>query len=393
MAASGLSVYWRLSNLYLWFFAALGVLIPYWALYLADQGFRYMEIALLMATLQGTKILAPNIWGWLGDRSGRRLRLMRLGAMMALLCFACVLLRPGFWGLLLIMVAFSFFWNAVLPLFEVITLHNLGADARRYGRVRLWGSIGFIASVAAVGAALEWLPVALLPWLILPLFMGLFLASLGVTDEPGTRREAHHGPVMAIVKKPEVWSFFVLNFMLQASHGPYYAFFSIHLEGLGYARSSIGAVWALGVIAEVALFVVMHRVLAAFPMRSIMLVAAGLTALRWALIAEFSALVWVLLLAQLFHAASYAALHAASIHYIHAHFGAGHQGQGQALYSGLSFGAGGATGAAVAGVMVEWDSTGAAFEMSVLAMLIGLAVAWVWMRPAPERALAGARPD
>jgi PPP family 3-phenylpropionic acid transporter len=391
MAPSGLSVYWRLSNLYLWFFAALGVFMPYWALYLQDQGFAYLEIALLMATIQGTKIIAPNLWGWLGDRSGKRLRLIRMGSMLALLCFAFVLLRPGFWGLLLVMLSFSFFWNAVLPLFEVITLHNLGSDARRYGRVRLWGSIGFIGSVAGFGAVLEWLPVSILPWLVLPLFFALFLASFGVRDAPRTRRQPHHGPVTAILKKPEVWSFFVLNFMLQASHGPYYTFFSIHLAEIGYGKFSIGTLWALGVLAEVGLFLVMHKVLARFPMRTIMLCAATLTAFRWLVIAEFSAILWILLGAQLLHAASYAALHAASIHYIHAHFGEGHQGQGQALYSGLTYGAGGATGAALAGLMVEWESTVLAFQMGAIAMLIGMFAAWIWMRPDPEHAYAGSR--
>lgn len=388
MAASEAGTYWRLSNLYLWFFAALGVFLPYWALYLEDQGFRYIEIALLMATLQGTKIIAPNLWGWLGDRTGRRLRLIRFGSLLALACFSFVLLRPGFWGLMLVMLSFSFFWNAVLPLFEVITLHNLGASSRRYGRVRLWGSVGFIFSVVGFGAMLDYLPVAIMPWLVVPLFAGLFLASLFVHDEPSTRRRPHHGSVTAILRRPEVWSFFILNFMLQASHGPYYTFFSIHLEQLGYAKISTGGLWALGILAEVGLFLVMHRLLAAYPMRAIMLCAAALTSLRWLVIAEFSQFLWVLLGAQLLHAASYAALHAASVHYIRMQFGEGHQGQGQALYSGLTYGAGGAFGAWISGMLVEWTGTAAAFYGGAGFMLIGVIAAWLWMRPAPQRAYA-----
>ena len=390
MPDTGLSLYWRLSNLYLWYFAALGALMPYWALYLQDQGFRYIEIALLMATLQATKIIAPNLWGWLGDHTGKRLRLIRFGAVTALLCFSMVFLRPEFWGLLFIMLSFSFFWNAVLPLYEVVTLHNLGRDARRYGRIRLWGSVGFILSVGGIGAALEWLPVSVLPWLVLPLFMGIFLSSFAVRSEPSTRRQPHHGSVLNILKRPEVWSFFILNFMLQASHGPYYTFFSIHLELMGYGKFSVGTLWALGVAAEVVLFLFMHKVLGAFSMRRIMLVAAALTALRWGVIAEFSDTLAILLTAQLLHAASYGALHAASVHYIHAQFGDGHHGQGQALYSGLTFGAGGATGAWIAGLLVEWDSTIMAFWGGAIAMLIGFVVAWIWMRPRADRAYAGA---
>ena len=389
MPDSGLSLYWRLSNLYLWYFAALGAFQPYWALYLQDQGFRYIEIALLMASFMGTKIIAPNVWGWLGDHTGKRLRLIRFGALTALILFTLVFLRPEFWGLLFIMLSFSFFWNAVLPLYEVVTLHNLGSDSRRYGRIRLWGSIGFILSVAGLGAALDYVEIRHLPAILLPIFAGIFISTFAVRNEPSTRRQPHHGSVMAILRRPEVWSFFVLNFMLQASHGPYYTFFSIHLEEMGYGRISVGTLWALGVAAEVGLFLVMHKLLAAVPMRTIMLGAAALTALRWGVIAEYTDVLSILIGAQLLHAASYGALHAASVHYIHAQFGDAHHGQGQALYSGLTYGAGGATGAWIAGLLVEWESTIMAFWGGAVAMLIGLVVAWFWMRPTPERAYAG----
>jgi len=384
-----LSLYWRLSNLYFWFFAALGALVPYWSLYLEAEGFSYLEIALLMATLQGTKIIAPNLWGWLGDRTGQRLRLVRFGAVASLICFSGVFARPEFTGLLLVMLSFSFFWNAILPLYEVVTLHNLGRDVRRYGRIRLWGSIGFIASVAVIGALLEWLPVSMLPWMVLPVFVGILLSTRGVHSEPHTKRQAHHGSVMAIVRQPAVWSFFVVNFLLQVSHGPYYTFFSIHLEQMGYGKFSVGSLWALGVIAEVALFLVMHRFLGRFTMRNIALVAIALTAIRWGVIAEYSDQIFILLGAQLLHAASYGALHAVSVHYIHAHFGEGHHGQGQALYSGLTFGAGGALGAWLAGLIVQSDSTVMAFWGSAVAMTAGLVVAYIWMRPADHKAYAG----
>ena len=86
----GISIYWRLSNLYFWFFALLGGLLPYWSLYLAGQGFSYLQIATLMATIQLTKIIAPSVWGWLGDKTGQRVRLVRFGAIIGSLFFAGV---------------------------------------------------------------------------------------------------------------------------------------------------------------------------------------------------------------------------------------------------------------------------------------------------------------
>ncbi|WP_111496033.1 MFS transporter [Marinobacter bohaiensis] len=381
---AGATIYWRLSNLYFWFFALLGAMLPYWSLYLEDRGFSYLQIAALMATIQLTKIIAPNVWGWLGDRSGKRVRLVRLGSVMGLVCFAGVFLEPDFYGLMLVMLAFTFFWNAILPLYEVITLQGLGRDRARYGRVRLWGSVGFIASVALIGLVLEYVSLRWLPAILMPLFLGIAVASFCVPSTQGeVRPERTRGGISAIVFQATVVAFFAMNFLLQVSHGAYYTFFSIHLESLGYDKFSVGLLWSLGVAAEIGLFLIMHRLFHCFSMRAIALAALGLTLLRWVLIAEYSDVVPVLIVAQLLHAASYGALHAVSVNYIHSYFGHQHHGQGQALYSGLTYGAGGAAGAWMSGLLVEWHGTAAAFLGSAAAIVLALVIAGVWLRSPP----------
>lgn len=379
------AIYWRLSNLYFWFFALLGALLPYWSLYLEGRGFSYLEIATLMATIQLTKVIAPNVWGWLGDRSGRRVRLVRFGSMLGALCFLGVFLEPGFYGLLLVMLVFTFFWNAILPLYEVITLNGLGTDRERYGRVRLWGSVGFIVSVAGIGWLLDILPLDWLPWLLLPLFGGIVIASFLVPSEtqsvtpPAGARER----LVTIVSDPAVLAFFAMNMLLQVSHGAYYTFFSIHLEKVGYDKLAIGLLWSLGVLAEIGIFLIMHRIMRAFSIRQIALTALTLTLLRWIMIAEVSDVLLLLIIAQCLHAASYGALHAISVHYIQGYFGRHHHGQGQALYSGLTFGAGGAIGAWLSGFIVNSAGTPLAFWGSAAAIALALVVAWLWLRPPP----------
>ncbi|MBD3641974.1 MAG: MFS transporter [Marinobacter sp.] len=377
-------MYWRLSNLYFWFFALLGGLLPYWSLYLEGQGYTYLQIATLMATIQLTKIVAPSVWGWLGDRSGQRVRLVRFGAITGSLFFAGVFLEPGFFGLLLVMLAFTFFWNAILPLYEVITLRTLGKQKERYGRVRLWGSVGFIAAVAGVGGVLEVIPVGYLPWLLLPVFAGIAVSAFLVPSEKGeVKPQAPKGSLKKIITHPAVVTFFLMNFLLQVSHGPYYTFFSIHLEQHGYGKLPIGLLWSLGVVAEIGLFLIMHRFTRRFSVRQIAIGALVLTMIRWALIAELTDVVAVLIFAQLLHAASYGALHAISVQYIQGFFGKHHHGQGQALYSGLTFGAGGATGAWMSGFLVDGISTGAAFWGGALAMALAVVVTWRGLRPPP----------
>jgi PPP family 3-phenylpropionic acid transporter len=335
-----------------------------------------------MATIQLTKIVAPSVWGWLGDRSGQRVRLVRFGAITGSLFFAGVFMEPGFYGLLLVMLAFTFFWNAILPLYEVITLRALGTRKDKYGKVRLWGSVGFIGAVAVVGAILEWVPVSYLPWLLLPVFAGIAVSAFLVPAERGERKPpAPKGSLKAIVTHPAVIAFFLMNFLLQVSHGAYYTFFSIHLEQHGYGKLSIGLLWSLGVLAEIGLFLVMHRLSHRFSVRQIVIGALFLTMIRWILIAELTMVVPILIFAQLLHAASYGALHAISVQYIQGFFGKHHHGQGQALYSGLTFGAGGALGAWMSGFLVEGISTSAAFWGGAFA--IAIVVTWRGLQPMP----------
>lgn len=379
------AIHWRLSNLYFWFFALLGGLLPYWSLYLEGRGFSYMEIATLMATIQLTKIIAPSLWGWLGDRTGQRVRLVRFGAVVGSFCFIGVFLEPGFYGLLLVMLVFTFFWNAILPLYEVITLSALGKDKDRYGKVRLWGSVGFIGAVAAVGGLLELIPISLLPWILAPVFIGIGVSAFLVPAERGVRKPpAPKGSLKRILAHPAVLTFFFMNFMLQVSHGAYYTFFSIHLEHHGYGKLAIGLLWSLGVLAEIGLFLVMHRLLRWFTIRQIAIAALTLTLFRWVLIAEVTDVVPVLIFAQLLHAASYGALHAISVQYVQGFFGAQHHGQGQALYSGLTFGAGGAVGAWLSGYLAGGFSTSAAFWGGAVAMAFAIVVTWRGLQPPPR---------
>jgi PPP family 3-phenylpropionic acid transporter len=358
--------------------------LPYWSLYLEGQGFSYLQIATLMATIQLTKVVAPSVWGWLGDRSGQRVRLVRFGAITGSLFFAGVFMEPGFWGLLLVMLAFTFFWNAILPLYEVITLRTLGKRKDKYGKVRLWGSVGFIGAVAVIGGLLEWIPIQYLPWLLIPVFAGIALSAFLVPSERGERKPlAPKGSLKAIITHPSVVAFFLMNFLLQVSHGAYYTFFSIHLAQHGYGKLAIGLLWSLGVIAEIVLFLVMHRVSHRFTVRQIAIGALSLTMIRWVLIAELTAVLPILLFAQLLHAASYGALHAVSVQYIQGFFGKHHHGQGQALYSGLTFGAGGAMGAWLSGFLVDGFSTSAAFWGGAAAMAIAVVITWRKLQPPP----------
>lgn len=372
--------YWRLSSFYLCFFAVLGALAPYWGPYLKDQGFSAAEIGQLIAILHGTKIIAPNVWGWIADHSGRRMWVVRLGAGAALVSFAGVLVGSGFWWLALVMTVFSFFWNAALPQFEANTMNHLGHADHRYSRIRLWGSVGFIVAVLAFGELIDRFGVDILPWLVLVTFVGLWLAAQVSPEAPQGRHHRQAEPILRVLFRPEVLGFLAACFLLQASHGPYYAFFSIYLEEHGYRSGMIGLLWAVGVVAEIGLFLLMHRLLPRFGPRLLMLVAIALAALRWVLIGALPAELPVLLFAQSLHAASFGVYHAVGIHLVNRFFVGRNQGRGQALYSSVTFGAGVAAGSLVSGLL--WDPLGGAmtFYLGAVTAAVAFLLAFVSLR-------------
>jgi PPP family 3-phenylpropionic acid transporter len=168
---------------------------------------------------------------------------------------------------------------------------------------------------------------------------------------------------------------------MQASHSAYYAFYSIYMEGFGYSRSAIGELWALGVIAEVLIFLVMHRLLQRWGARRVLITSLGLAVVRWLLVGMAPENLPLVLLAQVMHAATFGTFHAAAIHLIHHFFVGRHQGRGQALYSSLSIGAGGAFGSLLSGYL--WSGIGAAATYAVAAgyALLAIFVAWRWITP------------
>jgi PPP family 3-phenylpropionic acid transporter len=368
--------YWRLSSFYLFYFASLGALVPYWGLFLKSRGLGAKEIGGLFSLIMVTKVVAPNVWGWIADHRGERMVIVRWASLLAVVAFSGVFWAPSYGWLALVMLVFSFFWNATLPQLEALTMTHLREQVHRYTRIRLWGSIGFILTAVEVGPTLDRFGVELLPSVVVTLMGAIWLASLRVPERKAPHSTSTHESLRAVLIRPKVLALLTACFLMLASHGPYYAFFSIYLEGYGYRQSLIGQLWALGVMAEVVLYLVMPRLLSRFPLHRLFLLSFALTALRWTLIGLFPEDLFLLVFAQILHAASFGVFHAVAIQLIHRAFVGPYQGRGQALYSSLSFGAGGALGSLLSGY--AWESLGPTVTYLVAALVSGLGFVIVW---------------
>ena len=377
MMAGSKTPYWRLSSLYFFYYSVVGTLLPYWGLYLKSLDYSYRQIGYVGAMLLVTRIVAPNIWSAIASHSGQALKVMRIGCFLAVSTFSALLFVESFWWVLFFVGLFSFFWSAVLPQFESMTLDYLGQHAHHYSRVRLWGSVGFIVAVIGLGSFLDGREPSVIPVTIFILLLSIWGCSLFLPGYIQSRLQ--EGPsILSIILQPRVIAFLSAGFLLHFSHGAYYTFFSVYLKGMGYSASFIGWCWALGVIAEIILFLVIHRILLSYNLRSIFAFALVITTVRWWLTACYADNVTVLLFAQLLHAFSFGAAHSVAMQWVRQHFAGRFQPRGQALYSATGFGAGGAAGALVSGLF--WDfSPILAFAISAFASAIALLVVWRWM--------------
>jgi len=358
--------YWRLSSFYFFYFALLGCIAPYWALFLSDRGFTPLEIGELMGLFGLVRMIAPNVW--------------RIGCGVCFVVFSNIYWADDFLFMACIMVGYGFFWAAVLPQFEVVTLNYLRDRTDDYSKIRIWGSIGFVVVVLLLGWVFDYVSVSYLPAFMLVMLLAIFICSLCVRGIDQAKHGEESEGFLVLLWRPQVLAFLVAAFLIQFSHGAYYTFFSLFLEAQGYSKTMIGFLWALGVMAEVLVFLVVHKMFKHVGYKLVLIASLFLAALRWYFTAHFSDVLWMLMLLQLTHAATFGTMHAVSMHYVHKYFNGPHQGQGQAFFASFTYGAGGALGTYVSGLVWQQDLGVTMFELAGLSALVGMVIALIWVK-------------
>jgi PPP family 3-phenylpropionic acid transporter len=369
---------WRLSAWYFMYFAFIGAYLPYFGLYLESLNLSPTEIGILMSLGQVVRMLVPALWGWLSDRSGRRAPIVRASAVFSFVSFGTYFFSDSLVSLLGATLLLHLFWSGALPLVEALTFAHLHDDPEAYGRIRLWGSLGFIVAVLGVGVVLDSQSMQSFLWCSWGMLAILILVAWGLQEGPnlpGTQQQPKSGKLT----DTRVIVLLVAGFFMAAAHGPLYVFYSIHLVGYGYGKTLAGGLWSIGVVAEILIFLVMPRLSRRFPLKQILVASFTLAVLRFLLIGWWiDSLPW-LVFAQVLHGATFGSHHAATVAALNRWFPAGQQGRVQALYGSLSFGAGGMFGALLAGKIWETYDAAVTFSMASGLALIGLLVVVVGM--------------
>jgi len=373
-AAAARAVDWRLGAFFAAYFATAGVFAPYFPLYLESRGLTAAQIGVVLAMTQGMRVVGPNLWGYLADRTSHRVAILRWTAIATCVSFAPILLAGGFAWVFAVMFAVNLFITAQIPVGESITaacLRQDGSGASRYGRLRAWGSFGFIALVLAAGPLFDWAGIGWQPYVGLVL-LALSAATTFLIEEP--RHDDSQHPAVSVRKRlaePRVRWFFASAALMVFAHGAFYTYFSLYLAQLGYSKAQIGMFWVVGVVAEIVFFYTQGMFFARFGAFRLLAASFLLAALRFFLIAEFAHLWLLLLMAQLLHAATFAVHHSASILTIQHWFPGRAGARGQALYISIGYGVGGTAGSLVAAWLWSAFGPAAAFLSSSAAALAG----------------------
>ena len=373
------------------YFAAIGLFSPYAPLWFREMGLSTIAIGAIASLQSWTRIVAPYAWSWAGDHSGRRVELIRLAALGAVLSALGLVGVQGATALAVVTALLFIANSGVVPLYEAVlaqVLHtDKGMDTARYGRVRVWGSVGFLASVVGCGVLLQALGIRAFPWVVVAVNAALLAAAWRL---PATRAEARHTepapPVLDRLRQPEVAWFFASVFFTVLAHTSQYAFFSLFLDNLGYGKAAVGLLWALGVVAEIAFFWLQGRWIGRWSPHRWLLVVAGVTAVRFAATAAGGLAPVLLVLAQFTHAITFAAHHAICVATISQHFPDRLRGRGQALYTTLGYGLPGVLGGVGGGWLIEKGGFEALFLVASLCGLLAFACAWRARAEAQARA-------
>ncbi len=352
--------------------------MPYLGVFFENRGFNPQEIGFLLAILMATRIIAPNIWAMVADRTGMRAQLVKWGAAAAAVSYLSFFYDGSFTYLAISLCIYTFFWNAILAQLEVITLETLGENTTRYGSIRSFGSLGYLVFVVSVGFAISWWGTEILPYIGMLLFVGLLISALPLPSDRVVVKQ-RSGKTKLRIDRAIFW-FLVSAILLQMSAGPFYGFFVLYLKQSGYSEAVAGIYVAFGVLAEILMFMLAPRFLGRFGVNRLLIVSLGFTGVRWLLMAYCVENFLLLGLSQLLHAFTFGLVHAASIQFVHGYFDISHRSKGQALYASLSFGVGGALGTWLCG-MIWGDGSGASLAWVIAAICAFLAMAAIFFIP------------
>ncbi len=374
-----------LKQYYFYYFAAVGLIEPFLTLYWRQLGLSGSQIGILYSLTPAAGIVAPWVLGYLADRSRRQWELLLVTSLVSALLFAVLALPSGFWPIFALIVPYAVVKTPLLPFVNSLTFAHLAHDRGAYGRLRVWGSVGYILTAVVLGSAMKRADAGVI-------FLGSALAYIGCTVtalrmRPAARQRIDTGPAgiarQDLAAFHPLIPFFLGCLIIAASGGALRNFFGIDLMAKGGSMGLVGLSWAIGVTAEVLVMLRGPRLLARFGARGLLLAGCLATVLRWTLYAALTDPLLIVAVSPL-HALTFASFYLGSMDYLEQRTPAALRTTGQGLFSAVTFGVGHTLGNLLSGWLFEPLGMSRLYLLNAILAVIGTAVLGLTMAPARE---------
>ncbi|MBI3002631.1 MAG: MFS transporter [candidate division NC10 bacterium] len=366
---------------YFCYFAAIGVTEPFLPVFFRDRGLSLAAIGGLLALLPAIQATVPFAFTVWAEARGIARGLFRTAAAGTVVAFLAFALPAPAWTLAAVMAAYAAIKSPLIPFANAMAFSLLGAGRERFGRLRVFGSLGYIVAAVAVGFALEAAGAG-----VVLLGGGLALLAAAGVAAAGRLPE----PTLKGVRLREAWGdllrnralcwFLAATFLVRLSGGTHLTFFTLYLREAGIGEAVAGVAWAVGVAAEVAVMLAWPLLLRRFPLRGLLALGFGATAVRWAAV-TLTGNPAGLVLIQTLHGLTFGVTYLASVHLMDTEAPPALRASGQALYAAVAFGLAGLLGNGFAGLLAERVALTTLFRLSSLVALLGTALFFATSRP------------
>lgn len=381
-ATSTRAIAFRLSLFYGTLFLTIGLLVPYWPMWLEGRGMDAIEISLLIAVSYITRTIANPVIGALVDRRAERRRAMLALAAVSLCAYGLFLLAEGFWPLVALTVLSAAAFTPIAPLGDSLTLLTSAEIRLDYGRIRLWGSLTFIIASTLGGAVLARHSADTLVWLVIATLVVVIGVCTMLPDVQPARPAGAAPPRERMLRRLLANRVFLLflatTSLIHISHLVYYGFGALHWQAAGISLDMVGMLWAEGVLAEIILFATSAAILRRMSPVCLIMLAGLAGVLRWAVLGLTTEPV-VLAVVQALHAFTFGACHIGAMHFLDRAVPRSASAGAQAMYASVATGL--LPGAAMLFVGRLYSSlAGAAFFAAAAVALIAAILAMVLER-------------
>ena len=381
---------WRIPAFYFFHFFGVGVTLPFLNVYYHSVGITAAQLGYLNAAARISTSLVPPLAGALADRLRRCREIMLVCVAVSSLAALSFWWRGGFWFFLVLIILYSACRGAIGPIAENVSLRQIEASGGEYGRLRWWGSLGFIVAALVVGRLIEVHSISLM-------FPVLFVSGMLLMGVVGTfpgewegTQSDFRGNLEELLKNKPLINFFCAAVLAAVSSGPFGLYSSIYLGQLGSSALIIGLAWTVGVVSEIFFLWFAGSIQNRIGLKGMIATGIFALALRWEF-TTWTTNISALIAIQALHGLTFGIYHVGAIQFVDQMSGKAIKNTGQALYNAATFGLGSTVGVLLAGWLLP--SLGFIVLMHLSAILALIAGVWFVVstniRPAKPPAPSG----